>query len=298
MPPAPPDDGPRRRRLPSRLLIANRGEIAVRVARSAAELGIHTVAVAPADDADSLHTRVADEVHPLPGRGAAAYLDIAGVVEAAVASGADALHPGYGFLAENAALARACAAAGVTFVGPRPEILELLGDKVRARAAAVTAGLPVLAGSDGPVTVDDAAAFLDSLGAGGAIMLKAVAGGGGRGMRVVRDAAALPAAFERCAAEASASFGNPALYVEELLLGARHVEVQVAGDGTGAVAHLGERDCSIQRRHQKVLEMAPAPALAPDRRQRILAAAVDLAASLRYDNIGTVEFLVTADRFA
>src|SRR5436190_3684524 len=212
MPPAPPDDGPRRRRLPSRLLIANRGEIAVRVARAAAELGIHTVAVAPADDADSLHTRVADEVHPLPGRGAAAYLDIERVVEAAVACGADAVHPGYGFLAENASLAQACADAGVTFVGPRPEILELLGDKVRARAAAVTAGLPVLAGSDGPVTVDQAAAFLDSLGAGGAIVLKAVAGGGGRGMRVVRDVASLPAAFERCASEASASFGTAALY--------------------------------------------------------------------------------------
>ncbi len=298
MPPDPPDDGPHDRRLPARLLIANRGEIAVRVARAAAELGIWTVAVAPADDEDSLHTRVADEVRPLPGRGAAAYLDIDQVLAVALAAEVDAIHPGYGFLAENAAFARSCPAAGVTFVGPRPEILELLGDKVRARAAAVAAGLPVLAGSSAAVTVDEAAAFLDSLGPGGAVVLKAVAGGGGRGMRVVRDASSLPGAYERCASEAAASFGDAALYVEELFVRARHIEVQVLGDGTGAVAHLGERDCSIQRRHQKVLEIAPAPALPGEMRERVLAAAVDLAAALRYDNVGTFEFLVGADHFA
>ncbi len=284
--------------MPTRLLIANRGEIAVRIARAAAELGIWTIAVAPADDEDSLHTRVADEVRRLPGRGAAAYLDIDQVLAAALDAEADAVHPGYGFLAENAAFARRCSAAGVTFVGPRPEILELLGDKVQAREAAVAAGLPVLAGSSGAVTVDEAAAFLDALGPGAAMMLKAVAGGGGRGMRVVRDASSLAGAFERCSSEAAASFGDGALYVEELLPRARHIEVQVLGDGTGAVTHLGERDCSIQRRHQKVLEIAPAPALASELRDRILAAAIALAAALRYDNVGTIEFLVAADRFA
>ena len=298
MPPEPPDDRPRHPSLPARLLIANRGEIAVRVARGAAELGIWTVAIAPADDEDSLHTKVADECRPLPGRGAAAYLDIDQVVATAVAAGADAVHPGYGFLAENAAFARACAAAGVTFVGPRPELLDLLGDKVRARRSAVAAGLAVLAGSDAPVTVEEAGAFLDGLGPGGAVVLKAVGGGGGRGLRVVRDPSKLAAAYERCASEAAASFGNPALYVEELLPRARHIEVQVLGDGTGAVIHLGERDCSIQRRHQKVLEIAPAPALAAGLRARVVTAAVDLAASLRYDNVGTIEFLVSADRFA
>jgi acetyl-CoA carboxylase carboxyltransferase component/acetyl/propionyl-CoA carboxylase alpha subunit len=186
----------------------------------------------------------------------------------------------------------------VTFVGPRREILELFGDKVRARHAALEAGLPVLAGSDRPVTVDEAFAFLEGLGPGRAMMLKAVAGGGGRGMRVVRDLESVAAAFERGASEAAAAFGDPSLFAEELMTGCRHIEVQILGDGSGSVTHLGERDCSVQRRHQKVIEVAPAPSLAPELRQGILDAAVRLAGSLRYDNVGTVEFLVGDGRFA
>src|SRR5262249_17847638 len=181
--------------------------------------------------------------------------------------------------------------AGVTFVGPRPEILKLLNDKIQVRQTAAAAGLPVLAGSDGPVTLDDAVAFFDALGPGRAMMVKAVAGGGGRGMRVVRDRGSVAGAFERCASEAAAAFGDASLYVEELMLQCRHIEVQILGDGTGAVSHLGERDCSVQRRHQKVVEVAPAPSLAPELRDAMLDAAVRLGASLRYDNIGTVEFL-------
>ncbi len=278
----------------SSLLIANRGEIAIRIARTAADCGVHTVAVYSEDDAASLHTRVTDDARALGGTGARAYLDGNRIVTVARESGADAIHPGYGFLSENAAFARACAAAGLTFVGPRPELLELFGDKVRARAEAAAAGLPVLRGSGGPVDVAAAQAFLDALGAGGAMVIKAVAGGGGRGMRVVHHGEDVAAAHARCVSEATASFGNGAVYTEQYLPRARHIEVQILGDGTGAVAHLGERDCSIQRRHQKLLEIAPAPALAGGLRDRIIGAALRLARAVRYDNIGTFEFLVDA----
>ena len=275
-----------------KLLVANRGEIAIRIMRAAAELGVPTVAVAPADDAGSLHTGKADEAVTLDGVGAAAYLDIEQIVAAALETGCDALHPGYGFLAENAELARRCAEAGVTFVGPRVETLELFGDKARARAAAADAGVPVIRGIDRPVSVEEAAAFLDALGAGRGMMIKAVGGGGGRGSRRVTDADEVAATYERCRAEALASFGNGDLYVEEFIERARHVEVQILGDAEGAVAHLGERECSVQRHFQKIVEVAPAPGLADDLRERIIDAAVRFAGRVGYCNAGTFEFLV------
>ncbi|MCC6718460.1 MAG: carbamoyl-phosphate synthase large subunit [Acetobacteraceae bacterium] len=278
----------------TRLLIANRGEIAIRIARSAAELGIATVAVYSTDDAQSLHVRAADQTRALAGSGAAAYLDAAAIVALAREAGCDAIHPGYGFISENAGFARLCAEAGIAFVGPQPEVLDLFGDKARARRFAVEHGVDIVAGTDGPTSLAQAQAFLAELGPGGAVMVKALAGGGGRGMRPVTDTAALPAAFERCAAEALAAFGNGDLYVERLFVHPRHVEVQVLGDGTGAVAHLWERECSIQRERQKILEFAPAPFLRPAVRARLLAAAVKLAAAARYRGAGTFEFLVDA----
>ena len=275
-----------------KLLVANRGEIAIRIMRAAAESGVPTVAVAPADDAGSLHTGKADEAVTLDGTGAAAYLDIEQIVAAAVDTGCDALHPGYGFLAENADLARRCAEAGVVFVGPRVETLELFGDKARARAAATDAGVPVIRGIDHPVSVEEAAAFLDALGEGRGMMIKAVGGGGGRGSRRVAHVDDVAATYERCRAEALASFGNGDLYVEEFVERARHVEVQILGDAGGAVAHLGERECSVQRHFQKIVEVAPAPWLADDLRSRIVDAAVRFAGSVGYCNAGTFEFLV------
>ncbi len=278
------------------LLVANRGEIAVRLLRAAAEYGLRTVAIYTEDDADALHTRQADEACPLRGMGAAAYLDAEQIVAIAKDAGCDAIHPGYGFLSENAAFARRCAEAGISFVGPRVEILELFGDKVRARAAAVAAGVPVLPGTSGPTSLEAARAFFQSLGEGGAIMIKAVAGGGGRGMRAVERLELLDDAYARCCSEARAAFGNGEVYVEQLMRTARHIEVQIAGDGSGAVTHFGERDCSIQRRHQKLIEIAPSPGLPASQRERIIAAAVALARSVRYDNIGTIEFLADAGR--
>ena len=277
-----------------KLLVANRGEIAIRIMRAAAELGMATVAVAPRDDAGSLHTGKADDVVVLDGTGSAAYLDIGGIVAAAVAAGCDAVHPGYGFLAENAGLARACAEAGLTFVGPRVETLELFGDKARARAAAAVADVPVVRGIDHAVSVAEAEDFLDGLGPGRAMMLKAVGGGGGRGSRMVESADDVAAVYERCRAEAEASFGNGELYVEEFMRRARHVEVQILGDAHGAVAHLGERECSVQRHFQKIVEVAPAPGLDDAVRAALVDAAVRFAASVGYSNAGTFEFLVDA----
>lgn len=271
----------------TRLLIANRGEIAIRIARAAAELDIPSVAVYAEDDTASLHLRKADQAVALKGRGAAAYLDMQQLLDAALASGCDAVHPGYGFLSENAAFARLCDEVGVRFIGPAPEALDTFGDKARARELAERCGVPLAAGSNRATTLEEARAFLES----GPIMLKALAGGGGRGMRPVRDAAELEEAYARCQSEARGAFGNDALYVERLIEQARHIEVQVVGDGE-AVSHLWERDCSLQRRNQKVIEIAPAPGLDPALRQRILDAALTLAAEARYRGIGTFEFLV------
>jgi len=274
-----------------RLLIANRGEIAVRIARTAAEMGMGCVAVFAEDDAASLHVKAADAATGLRGSGPAAYLDVAQVVEAARGTGCDGLHPGYGFLSENAALARACAEAGVTFAGPAPETLELFGDKGRARALARRCGVPVLDGTDGATTFDDARKFLESLGEGGAVMVKALAGGGGRGMRPASSLPALEEAFARCASEARSAFGSDALYVEQLLPRARHVEVQVAGDGE-AVIHLFDRECSLQRQRQKLVEIAPADMLPSVVRERLFAHATVLARAAAYRGLGTMEFLV------
>jgi acetyl/propionyl-CoA carboxylase alpha subunit/acetyl-CoA carboxylase carboxyltransferase component len=275
-----------------KLLIANRGEIAIRIARAAAELGMPTVAIYATDDAASLHVRQADQAVALPGAGARAYLDVQAVIAAAVQTGCDALHPGYGFLSENPVLASACAAAGITFVGPGVQALETFGDKVRAKALAAQCGVPLIAGSDGPVDVAGARAFLDRLGPGGALMIKAVAGGGGRGMRAVHRAEELEEAHARCRSEALAAFGREEVYVERLIAQARHIEVQVLADAQGDVVHLWERECSAQRRHQKIVEIAPSPRLDAALRERILQAAVRMARAANYCNLGTFEFLV------
>ena len=275
-----------------KLLIANRAEIAIRIGRAASELGIGTVAVFSEDDAHSLHVRAMDEAQPLRGTGAAAYLDAAQLLAVAKESGCDALHPGYGFLAENADFARDCAVAGITFVGPSVETLALLGDKARARSLATQHGVPVLRGSPGAVTLAQAEAFHASLGRGVGMMIKAIAGGGGRGIRIVEDGEDVAAAFARCQSEAKAAFGNGDVYVEELMSRARHIEVQVIGDGCGGVSHLGERECSVQRRHQKLLEIAPSPSLEAGLRDEITAAAVKLASALNYRSLGTFEFMV------
>lgn len=278
-----------------KLLIANRGEIAIRIARAAGEAGLATVAIYPADDAASLHVRLAGASHEIPGRGARAYLDIEAVIAAAKATRCDALHPGYGFLSENAALAHRCAAEGITFVGPSPAALELFGDKGQAKALAKKCGVPIIEGTGGPTTLDEAKAFFGSLGHGGAVMIKAIAGGGGRGMRVVEDASKLEEAYARCQSEAKAAFGSGDVYVERLVRKARHIEVQIIGDRFGAVSHLWERECTIQRRNQKLIEVAPSPSLSSALRSRIIEAAKQLATAAHYDNLGTFEFLVDDD---
>ncbi len=278
-----------------KILIANRGEIAIRIARTAAEMGVATVAVFPEDDAQSLHVKAADEAWPLEGAGAGAYLDGAQIVAAAKACACEAIHPGYGFLSENAAFARMCEDAGVAFIGPGPEALELFGDKTAARRLAIRCGIPVLAGSHGPVTKVEAKAFFAELGDGGAVMLKAVAGGGGRGMRAVTRAGDLDAAFDRSSSEALKAFGSGDVYVERLMPNARHVEAQILGDGAEAV-HLWDRECSLQRQRQKLVETAPALSVAEDVREELLEAATRLAQAAHYRGLGTIEFLVDAGR--
>jgi len=278
------------------LLVANRGEIAIRVMRAAAELGIHTVAVYSDDDLHSLHTRKADRAVPLKASGAKAYLDIERIVAIAKESQCDAIHPGYGFLSENGAFAQSCEEAGITFVGPRAEILELFGDKVQARAVAQRCGIAVMAGTSGATSLAETKQFFRSLGGGSSIMIKAVAGGGGRGMRLVHHLNELEEAYKRCQSEARASFGNPEVYVEQLMPRARHIEVQIIGDGSGAVSHLWERECSIQRRNQKIVEIAPSPTLSEHMRARLTNAAVRMAEEVRYNSLGTFEFLVDATR--
>lgn len=277
-----------------KLLVANRGEIAVRVMHAASELGLRTVAVFSQDDGRSLHVRRADESIALEGVGAAAYLDIEGLVAAAKQSGCDAIHPGYGFLSENPLFARRCADERIVFVGPRAETLELFGDKTRARALAQQCSVPLLKGTTAATTVEEAKEFLRSLGPTGAMMIKAIAGGGGRGMRVVRSVQEVQPAYARCQSEAVQAFGNGALFVEQLMTSARHIEVQVLGDAAGQVSCLGERECSIQRRHQKLIEIAPCPSLSAGLRERISADAIRLAEAARFFNAGTFEFLVDA----
>jgi acetyl/propionyl-CoA carboxylase alpha subunit/acetyl-CoA carboxylase carboxyltransferase component len=277
-----------------RLLIANRGEIAIRIARTAADLGIASVAVYSADDVRSLHVRAADEAVALAGAGPAAYLDGPQILRLALETGCEAIHPGYGFLSENSAFARLCSNAGVAFVGPTPEALALFGDKVQARALAKRVGSPVLPGSVGAATLEEAERFLDALGAGGAVMLKAVAGGGGRGMREVRALADMAPAYERCRSEALQAFGSGEIYVEQFFPHARHIEVQIVGDGK-EVAHLWDRECSAQRQRQKIIESAPAFGVPPDLRTKLLELSVALGKAVNYRGLGTIEFLIDQD---
>jgi acetyl/propionyl-CoA carboxylase alpha subunit/acetyl-CoA carboxylase carboxyltransferase component len=279
-----------------KLLIANRGEIAIRIAQAASELGIATVGIFSEDDATSLHVKRVDEAVALKGRGAAAYLDIAAIVAAAKSTRCDAIHPGYGFLSENAGLARACAEAKIAFVGPTPEQLELFGDKARARAQAEKSKVPVLPGTDGAIDVAGATAFFKKHAKSG-IALKAIAGGGGRGMRLVTQESEIAEAFVRASAEAQSAFGNGALYAERLVRQARHIEVQIVGDGKGGIAALGERECSLQRRSQKIVELAPSPNLKPAMRKKIVDAATAMAKAVKYRSLGTFEFLVDGNDF-
>ena len=277
-----------------RVLIANRGEIAIRVAKAASALGMESVGVYAPADSLSLHTRFTTEAHRIghdDGDPLSAYLDADAFVEAAVESGCDCVHPGYGFLSENARMAKLTADAGLKFIGPPPEVLALFGDKVRARELARAEGIPVIAGSDAPLATAEAATELaQSLGY--PVMLKACAGGGGRGMRSVDSPRDIEAAFESCRREAESAFGDGRIFVERLLSRPRHIEVQVIADTDGNVVHLYERDCSIQRRNQKVIEVAPAAALGKSLRDKLLADAVRLAEAAGYVNAGTVEFLV------
>ncbi|MCK7605787.1 pyruvate carboxylase [Geobacillus stearothermophilus] len=281
-----------------KVLVANRGEIAIRVFRACTELGIRTVAIYSKEDAGSYHRYKADEAY-LVGEGKKpieAYLDIEGIIEIAKAHDVDAIHPGYGFLSENIQFAKRCREEGIIFIGPNEDHLDMFGDKVKARHAAMKAGIPVIPGSDGPVGgLEDVVRFAETHGY--PIIIKAALGGGGRGMRIVRSKSEVKEAFERAKSEAKAAFGSDDVYVEKLIEKPKHIEVQILGDHEGNIVHLYERDCSVQRRHQKVVEVAPSVSLSDELRQRICEAAVKLMKSVGYVNAGTVEFLVSGDEF-
>ncbi|XP_032533614.1 LOW QUALITY PROTEIN: pyruvate carboxylase, mitochondrial-like, partial [Chiroxiphia lanceolata] len=276
-----------------KVLVANRGEIAIRVFRACTELGIRTVAVYSEQDTGQMHRQKADEAY-LVGRGlppVQAYLHIPDIIRVAQENGVDAIHPGYGFLSERADFAQACVDAGVRFVGPSPDVVRKMGDKVEARAIAIAAGVPVVPGTPSPVSsLAEAQEFASRVGF--PVILKAAHGGGGRGMRMVREPQELEENFSRATSEALAAFGNGELFVEKFIERPRHIEVQILGDSHGNVVHLHERDCSIQRRHQKVVEIAPAARLPPELRARLANDAVRLAQQVGYENAGTVEFLV------
>ena len=281
-----------------RVLIANRGEIAVRIIRACREMGLATVAVHSECDRDARHVRDADVAVPIGANEAAAsYLNVAAIVAAARASGADAVHPGYGFLAENAGFARACADAGLTFIGPSPDAIALMGSKTAARTAAIEAGVPVVPGTERPL---DGTASADQIAAAAAqigypLMVKAVAGGGGKGMRVVESADALASSVQTARSEAGSAFGDTAVYFERRLSRPRHVEIQLLGDHHGTVVPFVERECSIQRRHQKVVEESPSLAVSQPLRERMAAAAAAVARAVNYTNAGTIEFLLDED---
>ncbi len=276
----------------SKILIANRGEVALRVIRACKEMGIRSVAVYSEADRDCLHARMADEaicIGPAPSQ--ASYLLMPAIISAALISGAQAVHPGYGFLAENAAFARACADSGLTFIGPTPEAIERMGDKAVARATMTAAGVPCVPGSDGAVeSVEEARRFAEQVGY--PVLIKAAAGGGGKGMRVVTEAGELERHLQAARTEAAAAFGDDAVYIEKYLTRPRHVEIQVLADTHGDAVYLFERDCSVQRRHQKLIEEAPSPALTPDLRRAMGEAALKAVRAVGYVNAGTVEFLL------
>jgi acetyl-CoA carboxylase biotin carboxylase subunit len=278
-----------------KVLIANRGEIALRVIRACRELGVRTVAVYSEADRESLHVRFADDdvcIGPAPAR--ESYLKIPQLIAAAEITGADAIHPGYGFLAENAEFADIVRASNITFIGPSAEQIRKMGDKAEARRLAKEAGVPIVPGSDGPIAdADEALAIAQELGF--PVIVKAVAGGGGKGMRVATDEEDFVRHFQLARSEALAAFGNDSVYVEKYLARPRHIEIQVMGDTFGRVVHLSERDCSIQRRHQKLIEESPSPALTPELRSAMGDAAVLLASNISYVGAGTVEFLLDTD---
>src|SRR5438309_1806880 len=279
-----------------KILVANRGEIAIRVFRSSHELGMRTVAIYSHEDRFALHRFKADEAYRVgrPGEPIRAYLDIAGIIDVAVQHEVDAVHPGYGFLSENPAFARACREAGLIFVGPRVDILEQLGDKVAARRLAEEAGVPILSGSETPVrSTAEARSLARKLGF--PVIVKAAMGGGGRGMRVAATADRLDEALEQARREAGAAFGIADVFLEKYVQRARHIEVQLLGDQQGNLVHLCERDCSLQRRYQKIVEVAPALNLDPQTRTRILDAALAVGRAVRLDNAGTVEFLLDTE---
>jgi acetyl-CoA carboxylase biotin carboxylase subunit len=275
-----------------KILIANRGEIAIRIIMACRELGIRTVAVYSQADEHSLHVRFADEEVCIgPPRSADSYLNVPAIISAAEVTGADAIHPGYGFLSESAHLAEVAQACHISFIGPDPDVVRLLGDKARARKTIQKAGLPMLPGSDGPVQGETCALDV-ARHIGYPLIIKAVAGGGGRGMRIVRRASELRTSLQAAKREAEAAFGNGAVYIEKYLEKARHIEFQILADRHGNVVHLGERECSIQRRHQKLLEESPSPSLTPGMRRRMGRLVVDAARAVQYTTAGTFEFLL------
>ena len=275
-----------------KILIANRGEIALRIIRACKELGIKTVAVHSDVDSESLHVKLADESVCIgPAASANSYLNIKAVISAAEVTDADAIHPGYGFLSENAEFAEICENCGITFIGPSAESMRLMGDKISARRTVTEAGVPILPGTkDNVASVDEAKKIAEDIGF--PVIIKATAGGGGRGMKVVHSQAHLPNAFNAARTEAEAGFGNPDVYIEKFCENPRHVEIQILADKHGNVIHLGERDCSIQRRHQKLIEEAPCPVLTPELRQKMGECSVAAAKKVGYDSVGTMEFLL------
>src|SRR3954453_15303352 len=284
-------------RVSKKLMAANRSEIAIRIFRAATELGMRTVAIYAQEDRFAMHRFKADEAY-LVGRGmgpVAAYLDIDSIVAVAKEKGVDAIHPGYGFLSENPDFARACAKAGITFVGPRPELLQMMGDKTAARALAEKIGVPTLPGTEEPISDRDEALKVAKT-IGFPLIIKAAFGGGGRGMRVVHKASELSHLLDEAQGEAGRAFGNPAVFLEKYIPHAKHIEVQILGDQHGNVIHLHERDCSVQRRHQKVVEVAPSFGLPKNIIKELCDAAARIAREIRYDNAGTIEFLYDLDR--
>lgn len=277
-----------------KILIANRGEIAVRIIRACRELGIGTVAIYSEADRESLHVLLADEAYCVgPAPSAQSYLNIPNIMSTAVLAGVDAIHPGYGYLSEQAHFAEICASHGIKFIGPSTESISRMGDKAAAKETVRAAGVPVIPGSEGPVSDEkEALAIADEIGY--PVLIKAAAGGGGMGMRVVFDRNEFSSAFQVARSEAQAAFGNPDVYIEKAIEMPRHVEIQVLADEHGNIVHLGERECSIQRRHQKIVEESPSPAVTPELRQAMGEAAVNAARAVGYANAGTVEFLLDA----
>lgn len=279
-----------------KILIANRGEIALRIIRTCREMGIKTVAVYSTADKDSLHTRFADEAVCIgKAQSADSYLNIPHIMAAAEITNADAIHPGYGFLAENANFSEICAQYNIKFIGPTPEMIRAMGDKMTAKETMIKAGVPVIPGSEGLLeSVDEAKKLAKEMGY--PIILKATAGGGGKGMRVVWEESEIEKAYNTAKAEAGASFKNDGIYMEKFVEEPRHIEIQIAGDQFGTVCHLSERDCSIQRRHQKLVEESPSPFMTPELRQKMGEAAIKAASAINYESVGTIEFLVDKHR--